>query len=76
MHVLLTTRLIFLSLFSLMAAELQTEDNQNRGIFSRVCTFFSRDVSRMAPDPEDVYQRLSNAVSKKQSNVILKILKN
>lgn len=48
---LLTTRLIFLSLFSLMAADI-------------------------APDPEDVYQRLSNAVSKKQSNVILKILKN
>lgn len=76
MHMLLTTRLIFLSLFSLMAAELQTEDNQNRGIFSRVCAFFSRDVSRMAPDPEDVYQRLSNAVSKKQSNVILNILRN
>ena len=75
---LLTTRLIFLSLFSLMAAvpNLQREENENTRIFSRVCAFFSRDVSRMAPDPEDVYQRLSNAVSKKQSNVILKILKN
>ena len=81
MHVLLTTRLIFLSLFSLMAAELQTDEfqtekNRNHGFFSRVCAFFSRDVSRIAPDPEDVYQRLSNPVSKKQSNVILKILKN
>ena len=78
MHMLLTTRLIFLSLFSLMAAvpNLQREENENTRIFSRVCAFFSRDVSRMAPDPEDVYQRLSNAVSKKQSNVILKILKN
>lgn len=75
---LLTTRLIFLSLFSLMAAvpNLQREENENTRIFSRVCAFFSRDVSRMAPDPEDVYQRLSNAVSKKQSNVILNILRN
>ena len=78
MHMLLTTRLIFLSLFSLMAAvpNLQREENENTRIFSRVCAFFSRDVSRMAPDPEDVYQRLSNAVSKKQSNVILNILRN
>ena len=75
---LLTTRLIFLSLFSLMAAvpNLQREENENTRIFSRVCAFFSRDVSRMAPDPEDVYQRLSNAVSNKQSNVILNILRN
>lgn len=77
MHVLLTTRLIFLSLFSLMAADdLQTEKNPNDGFLSRLCAFFYRDVSPIAPDPEDVYQRLSNAVSKKQSDVILKILKN
>ena len=72
MQMLLIARLIFLSLFPLMAAE----QDQNPGIFSRVWVVFSMAVSRIAPDPMDAYQRLSNAVLENKREDVLEIIKN